>query len=153
MPWVHCTDSVIQGWSQFGLRGGLKRGGYANIEWENVYEESGRCPNPVGNIGSAGVIQQGGVFKQSGGIGPQGRMPQFSNNGQIIYQYWIIMHHPSYGDSLPLPAGYARSDGKSAVTVNWAPDGRGGADQYKILRKTWERTGDKAPLTVQENFS
>ena len=142
---LRISDSVIQGWSQFGLRGGLKRGGYANIEWQNVYEESGRCPNPVGNIGSAGVIQQGGVFKQSGGIGPQGRMPQFSNNGPIIYEYWIVMHHPSYGDSLPLPAGYARSDGKSAVTVKWAPDGRGGADQYKILRKTWERTGDKTP--------
>ena len=60
---VHLSDSVIQGWSQFGFRGGARRGGGIGTEFHNVYmEASASCTNPLGNVGQAAVIEQGKTF-------------------------------------------------------------------------------------------
>jgi hypothetical protein len=56
---LRISDSVIQGYAQYGVRGGTRRGGYAGMALENVYQEVGSCTNPAGNIGQAGVIVEG----------------------------------------------------------------------------------------------
>ena len=38
---LHISDSVIQGYAQYGVRAGTRRGGYGGVELENVYEEEG----------------------------------------------------------------------------------------------------------------
>ena len=57
---VRISDSVIQGYAQYGVRAGTRRGGYGGFDIDNVYEEVGACTNPLGKIGQAGVIAQGG---------------------------------------------------------------------------------------------
>src|SRR4051794_1177437 len=56
---LRISDSVIQGYAQYGVRGGTRRGGFGGLALDNLYEESGGCSNPTGNIGQAGVIVQG----------------------------------------------------------------------------------------------
>src|SRR5581483_2864898 len=78
---LRVSDSVIQGYAQYGLRTGRDRGGYANARLENVYMEAGNCTNPVFNrAASAGVISDGGTLTINGGMGPQGVMPCFSGS-------------------------------------------------------------------------
>jgi hypothetical protein len=62
---LRISDSVIQGYAQYGVRAGTKRGGYGGFELINVYQEVGNCKNPLGKIGQAGVIAQGGTVKIS----------------------------------------------------------------------------------------
>jgi hypothetical protein len=65
---LQVSDSVIQGYAQFGIRAGLAKGGYGNVKLDNVYEESSSaCANPTGNIGQAGLLVQGGPVYVSGG--------------------------------------------------------------------------------------
>src|SRR2546430_5489002 len=59
---LRISDSVIQGFAQYGVRGGTKRGGFGGMALENLYEEAG-CTNPSGHIGQAGVIVQGNNVK------------------------------------------------------------------------------------------
>ena len=42
-----------------------RRGGYGGLELENVYQEVGSCANPLGKIGQAGVIAQGGSVRST----------------------------------------------------------------------------------------
>ena len=63
---LRISDSVIQGYAQYGVRAGTRRGGYGGFELENVYEEVGNCANPLGKIGQAGVIAQGGSVRIHG---------------------------------------------------------------------------------------
>src|SRR6266496_2266895 len=67
---IRITDSVIQGYAQYGVRAGTKRGGYGGMMLENVYQEVGSCTNPAGNVGQAGVISQGNSVQVEGGVGP-----------------------------------------------------------------------------------
>src|ERR1035441_8479402 len=71
---LRVSDSVIQGYAQYGVRAGTRRGGYGGVELENVYEEVGNCSaaNPLGKVGQAGVIAQGGRVKVEGGEAPTG---------------------------------------------------------------------------------
>ena len=48
---LRISDSVIQGYPQYGVRGGIRRGGYGGFEMENVYQEVGNCTNPMGKMG------------------------------------------------------------------------------------------------------
>ncbi len=45
---VRISDSVIQGYAQYGVRAGTKRGGFGGFALDNVYEEVGNCTNPAG---------------------------------------------------------------------------------------------------------
>ncbi|HUK48446.1 MAG TPA: hypothetical protein VLW06_12675, partial [Terriglobales bacterium] len=87
---LRISDSVIQGYAQYGIRAGTKRGGYGGLDLDNVYEEAGNRTNPAGNIGEAGVIVQGNTVKIAGGEGPSGSVPLFANTGTTDYRYYIV---------------------------------------------------------------
>ena len=116
---VDITDSVIEGYPQYGVRAGLSSGGYGNVQLNNVYEEVGGCVNPAGNIGEAGVIMNGGPVFWSGGQGPAGIMPQFSNSGTNRWYYFVVPHS-SLGPGNALYAGWAQTDNVTPVTVTTA---------------------------------
>ncbi len=140
---VHISDSVIQGFAQYGVRGGTARGGFVGMKVDNVYEETGLCSNPQANIGSAGIIAQGGSVEITGpaGVGvlgsaggPQGVIPLFANTGTTTYRYYVVAHNASFGASNPLYAGYALTNGTGSITVT-TPD-IGGAATFDLLRIT-----------------
>jgi hypothetical protein len=132
---LRISDSVIQGYAQYGVRAGIKRGGYGGFELENVYEEVGSCTNPAGAIGQAGVIAQGATVKVGGGEGPAGTVPQYTNTGSTDYRYYVVAQHATYGASNPLYAGRALTNGSGNITVTW-PDVVG-ASAFDLLRVTF----------------
>jgi hypothetical protein len=130
---VHVSDSVIQGWSQFGLRGGVRRGGGGGTQFHNVYTEaSPHCHNPLGNVGQAGVIQQGKSFGAD--AAPAGIIPLFAKTGSTDYRYYVVARHKTFGVSNPLYAGKALTNGSGNVTVT-TPD-IAGASTFDLLRVT-----------------
>lgn len=129
---VRISDSVIQGYAQYGVRGGVRRGGYGGFELTNIYEEIGTCTNPAGNIGEAGVIAQGNWVKVTGGESPTGAIPQFTNTGSTDYRYYVVARHSTYGASNPLYVGKALTNGSGSITVN-TPD-IAGASTFDLLR-------------------
>lgn len=138
------SDSVIEGYAQYGVRGGTKRGGYGGIELDNVYEEVGSCANPAGNIGQAGVIGQGGRVKIGGGEAPGGTTPTFSNSGSTEYRYYVVAHHATYGVSNPLYAGNALTSGTGTITIT-TPD-IAGASTFDLLRMPYSSSAmEQAP--------
>ncbi len=129
---LRVSDSVIQGYSQFGVRAGTKRGGYGGFALENVYEEVGGCPNPAGNIGQAGVIAQGATVRVYGGEGPSGTVPVFASTGATENHYYIVAHQTTYGPSNLLYAGKALTSGSGNITIT-TPD-IAGATTFDLLR-------------------
>jgi len=132
---VKISDSVIQGFAQYGVRAGIKRGGYGGFELNNVYEEVGSCTNPAGAIGEAGVIAQGATVKVEGVMLPVGSVPQFANTGSTDYRYYIVANSATYGASNPLYAGRALTNGSGNITVT-TPD-IAGASTFDLLRVTY----------------
>jgi len=116
---LQIENAVIQGYAQFGIRAGTARGGYGNLQMDNVYEEVGNCANPAGNIGQAGVIAQGGTVHITGGMGPAGELPCYSTgcSGNLT-RYYIVAQNSSYGASNPLGAGVGLMTDTSTL-VSW----------------------------------
>jgi hypothetical protein len=141
---LQISDSVIQGYSQFGVRGGLTGGGYGNIKLTNVYfEDGGGCQNPVdgttpSSTGTAGIIIRGGAISIAGGEGPQGHLPTFANTGSTVYRYYVVPQNATFGYGNALLAGSANSSGTGNITVKW-PD-IPGASSFDLL-KTQAGTG------------
>jgi hypothetical protein len=131
---LRISDSVIQGYAQYGVRAGVRRGGYGGFELTNVYEEVGKCTNPAGKVGQAGVIAQGSGVKIQGGESPVGAIPEFARTGNKDYRYFVVAHHDRYGTSNPLYAGEAQSNGTGNITVT-TPD-IPGAESFDLLRVT-----------------
>jgi hypothetical protein len=131
---LRISDSVIQGYAQYGVRGGNRRGGYGGMDLTNVYEEVGNCTNPAGNIGQAGVIAQGNTIKIESGEAPNGTVPLFANTGSTDYRYYVIARHATYGPSNALYAGKALTSGTGNITVT-TPD-IAGAATFDLLRVT-----------------
>jgi hypothetical protein len=131
---LRISDSVIQGYAQYGVRAGTKRGGYGGFELANVYEEVGNCKNPLGKIGQAGVIAQGGSVKIHGGEAPTGWVPRFASSGNTDYRYYIIARHATFGASNPLYAGRALTNGVGSIVVTTADIT--GAASFDLLRVT-----------------
>jgi len=131
---VRISDSVIQGYAQYGVRGGTKRGGFGGTQLTNVYQEVGSCANPLGQIGQAGVISQGNSVSVQGGTGTGGAVPQFANTGTTDYRYYLVARHSTFGPSNPLYAGKALSNGTGNITVT-TPD-IAGANSFDLLRVT-----------------
>jgi hypothetical protein len=135
---LQISDSVIQGYSQFGLRAGLTGGGYGNVKLTNVYfEDSGACGNPVdgtnpSSTGTAGIIIRGGEVSIAGGEGPAGHLPTFANTGTTLYRYYVVPQNASYGYGNGLLAGNANSNGTGNITVKW-PD-IPGATSFDLLK-------------------
>ena len=141
---LRVSDSVIQGYNQFGVRTGTSRGGYGPTMLDNVYMEVGNCKNKSGNIGAAGIIAQGQRVNWAGGEGPQGKIPLFAETGKTEYRYYVVPHNPKFGYANPLYAGKAMTNGTGAIAVS-SPD-IVGADTFDLLRET-VRAGsrDQAP--------
>jgi hypothetical protein len=129
---LRISDSVIQGYAQYGVRAGTRRGGYGGFDLENVYQEVGSCVNPMGKIGQAGVIAQGGSVRIHGGEAPVGWVPYFASTGKLEYHYYVVARHAKFGPSNPLYAGRAQSNGTGNVTVT-TPD-IAGASTLDLLR-------------------
>jgi hypothetical protein len=118
---LRVSDSVIQGYAQFGLRGGLAKGGYNMISMENVYEEVGNCANPAGNIGVAGVIVQGGKIAIRDGEPLDAKIPRFANTGSTAYVYYLVPHSARFGYGNALYIGDALTNGSGTIPLEW-PD-------------------------------
>jgi hypothetical protein len=131
---LRISDSVIQGYSQYGVRGGTKRGGFGGMDIENLYEEVGNCTNPSGNVGQAGVIVQGNTVKIAGGEAPLGTVPLFANTGTTDYRYYVVAQNPTYGAGNPLYAGRALTNGAGNIIVTTADIA--GATSFDLLRVT-----------------
>jgi hypothetical protein len=138
---LRISDSVIQGFRQFGVRTGVGRGGYGGTELDNVYMEEGMACGVEKN-GAAGVIAQGGVLVVKSERTPTGQVPRFQNQGENYYTYFVVASHATFGDSVPLAMGWAKTDGVAPVEVTW-PVVRGvtGVGRYKVLRIRWEGKG------------
>jgi hypothetical protein len=158
------SDSVIQGWSVFGVRVSNQRGGFGGFISDNVYyEASPSCTDasPLGNVGSAGILAEGIQVKISGvaNNGASGVFPNWgANSGSHTWLYWVVPVHATYGDGVPLPAGYARTNGSGSITGTYPRIA--GASSYKILKIDWdgrstprpypEGTGNYLVTTVQQ---
>ena len=92
---LRISDSVVQGYNQFGVRTGTSRGGYGPTALENVYMEAGNCQNKLGNIGAAGIIAQGQRLSWSGGEGPQGKIPVFGRHVSHLLPVFAFTKYPN----------------------------------------------------------
>jgi hypothetical protein len=130
---LHVSDSVIQGFSQFGIRTGAMRGGYAPTQIDDVYMELNTPMNPVGNIGAAGIIVVGSRLSAKTEMLAVGGQPSYARTGSTHYVYWIVAKDPARGSSVPLQAGYADTGGKGNIIVTW-PRIEGKNISYDVLR-------------------
>lgn len=117
---LRVSDSVIQGYSQYGVRGGLAKGGYNMITLENVYQEVGSCTNPAGNIGTAGVIVQGGKIAIRDGEPLNAKIPRFANTGKTGYFYYLVPHSARFGYGNALYMGDALTNGSGPISLAWS---------------------------------
>jgi hypothetical protein len=128
---LRISDSVIQGFSQFGVRYSSATGGYGGLSLENVYEEygsgcgAGLGPGTITNA-AAGVIMQGGSSYTNpslsirGGEGPAGNVPQFANGGSTLLQYYVVARKADGSVTMPLYFGKAYpSSGTVSIPVQW----------------------------------
>ena len=160
---LRISDSVIQGWSVFGVRVSNQRGGYGGFVSENVYyEAAASCSeySPMGNVGNAGILAEGAEVKMSGvpSNGVSGAFPNWGvRSGTHDWLYWVVPVHAEFGSGVPLPAGYAFTDGARKITGTFPKIA--GASSYKILRIDWDQrstppypegTGKYLVTTVQQ---
>lgn len=137
------SDSVIQGWSVFGVRVSNQRGGYTGLITDNVYfETSETCSkySPYGNVGNAAVIAEGTPVRIMGlgANSPAGIFPNWGEKtGTHDWLYWVVPVHEKFGDGVPLPAGYALTNGLGSVTGTFPRIA--GATSYKILKMEWDQ--------------
>ena len=161
---LRVSDSVVQGFSQYGIRSGTPSGGYnGNTQLDNDYFEVGGCTNPdyedAGAKGSAaqgmaGVLTQGGQVTAHGSTGLTGAMPQFTcsgNDGKQQFIYWAVANLVEASGkkrpSTPLYLGNT-SNKCSGTLTGYFPavrPSRGGSITYDILRTTGSGSGVIAP--------
>jgi hypothetical protein len=146
---LHVSDSVIQGFSQFGIRTGTMRGGYSPTQIDNVYMELNTPMNPVGNIGAAGIIVVGSRLSAKTEMLAVGGQPSYARTGNIHYVYWIVAKNTAHGSSVPLQAGYADTNGKGNIIVSWpkivGETTNGENISYDVLRTQGVGNALKAP--------
>jgi hypothetical protein len=137
------SDSVIQGWSVFGVRASNQRGGYTGLILDNVYFEASpacKAHSPYGNVGSAAVVAEGIPVKISGlgANSPQGVFPNWgAEAGSHDWLYWVVPVSAKFGEGVPLPAGHAVTNGAGSITGTFPKIA--GASSYKILKMDWDR--------------
>jgi hypothetical protein len=140
-------NTVIQGYSQFGIRSTAEYGDLPALLWNDVYEEIGTCQNPLG-LGVAGVIIENGTAEVHGGVGPAGQFAIFNGpttGGQVYYYY--VVPHTSSGSGIyapPLLVGTATAGGTSTPNILWYPVGATATITYDVLRST-NTNGSPAP--------
>lgn len=152
------SDSVIQGFNQYGVMTGLLRGGFGPTVMHNVYEEIGSCTNPsytaascVGSLckGSTGLIAYGGIVKATGGEAPIGSVPQpiCTGGGSTQYNYWIVPHDSVllYGTPLWAMSTAATCNQTGNITVQWPRIEGTNTITYDVLRSTGSVSAAVAP--------
>ncbi len=161
---LRVSDSVVQGFSQYGIRTGSPTGGYnGNTQMDNDYFEVGGCTNPdyidAGARGAAaqamaGVITQGGQVTAHGSTGLTGAMPTFScsgSSGTVQFNYWAVAilsgSSRAHGPSTPLYLGNssAKCSGTLAGYFPAIHPYGGGSITYDILRTTGAGANIVAP--------
>jgi hypothetical protein len=161
---LRISDSVIQGWSEFGVRVSNQRGGYGGFISENVYyEASPTCKDtsPLGDVGNTAILAEGVQVKLSGlaANGASGIFPSWgAASGSRDWLYWVVPVHSKFGDAIPLPAGHAFTNGSGSVKGVFPRIA--GASRYKILKIDWDQrsarpfpegTGKYLVTTVQQD--
>ena len=121
---LRISDSVIQGYAQYGVVASRARGGYGDVVLENTYLEAGNCTNPMyAKASSAGAIVKGAKLTINGGEGPQGIMPCFSGGSctgsPTDLRYYVVANKSGQGASNPFYAGRADSTGSGTISVFW----------------------------------
>jgi hypothetical protein len=152
---LRVSDSVVQGFSQYGIRTGAPTGGYnGNTQLDNDYFEVGGCTNPdyidagakgVAGQGMAGVITQAGQVTAHGSTGLTGAMPTFScsgSSGTVQFNYWAVAilsgASSANGASTPLYLGNTTNKCSGTLTGYFPAihPYLGGSIAYDILRTT-----------------
>jgi hypothetical protein len=137
-------NTVIQGYSMWGVRSGTRRGGYQGTSLTNVYQEIGSCTNPFYTPNQqVGLDQYGSPAIVIGGVMGSGKMPTFATGGRTTYQYYLVVHTTGGGSvgpnqSGPIVIGTASPSG-SSVPISFSrasDDGVGGTTTYDIIRST-----------------
>ena len=77
---LRVSDSVIQGYAQFGIRGGAIRGGNGGFELSNVYEEVGQLLKPF-------WPDRRGRCDRPGGLGEDNRWHRPTRHASSLCQY------------------------------------------------------------------
>jgi len=130
---LRVSDSVVQGFSQYGIRTGSPTGGYnGNTQLDNDYFEVGNCTNPdyidagakgAAAQGMAGVITQAGQVTAHGSTGITGAMPQFACSGKAgksQFNYWLVANQSGAsqgnGASTPLYLGNTATNCSGTLT-------------------------------------
>jgi hypothetical protein len=158
---LRISDSVIQGYTQFGVRYSSATGGYGGLSLENVYEEygsgcgTGLGPGTITNA-SAGVIMQANSSYTNpslsirGGEGPAGNMPLFVSGGATFFQYYVVARKADGSVTLPLYFGKAQPiSGAVSIPLQWydlAP-----ATSYDIL--VVSSSGTPTPPSGSGNYA
>lgn len=137
---LRISDSVIQGFSQFGVKGGTPNGGFHGTALENVYMEVGNCSNPLGAIGQMGVLSSGQPITIRGPDSVQavGKLPTFASTGSTVYLYYAVIRDTTAGTvSAPYLFGTAITNGSGNIALSW-PKVTQSSDTitYDILRTT-----------------
>jgi hypothetical protein len=168
---LRVSDSVVEGFSQYGIRTGTPTGGYnGNTQLDNDYFEVGGCTNPdyvdagakgVAARAMAGVITQGGQVTAHGSTGLTGAMPQFTcsgSSGNAQFNYWVVANlimlpqnttPQKNRQSAPLYLGNTSTKCSGTLT-GYFPAIRpylGGSIQYDILRTTGAAGSIVAPYS------
>lgn len=146
-------DSVIQGYAQFGVRAGVRRGGYGGVELDNVYMDlctSTSTPTPTNgrlpNVGTAGLINMyGGAVTIHSDRSPRGTNPLFAQTGSSEWLYYVVANQQTgayntggpedsnwTNDSEPLYLGSANTDDKTPVNGQFPVIN--GAAAYRVLK-------------------
>ncbi len=150
---LHVSDSVIQGFAQYGIKLGGNGGSFSNNIIDNVYMEASSGCNPAGNAGSAGVVSLGQNVTVNGSWAggqpaPAGTFPSFANTGTTQYSYYVVVHDSVMGTSAPFYAGSALTNGSGNITVSFPCVASTNTVTYDLLRTTWvgsNADGNPAP--------
>ena len=120
---LRISDSVVQGFAQYGIKGGTPNGGFHGTEMDNVYMEAGNCSNPLGNIGEMGVLSFGQAIRIHGADPVSqavGKLPVFANTGSTLNFYYAVFHDTTTGTaSAPFMFGEANTNGSGSITLSW----------------------------------
>jgi hypothetical protein len=128
---LRVSNSVIQGWAQFGIRGNTVYQPQT-VNLVGVYEEEDGDCNPLGT-GSAGLIVERGQATVSGST-IAGFLPLFATTGNIGYWYYVVVHSSTLGTSPAFVAGHAQTSGVGTIPVVWNRVGTAGTISYDVLR-------------------
>lgn len=137
------TNSVVQGYPQFGIRVSTTFAPSPELTLSNVTQEIGSCTNPVG-IGTSGVIALDGWISVKGSTFA-GNAPLFANTGGTTYRYWIVVKTSTGKNSAPLYAGRAATNGVGNITVKWNQIGATGTVTYDVIRSSGAIDSSQTP--------